>query len=335
MKPKTTTQRSPSPADGNGNGPSLNFFLLVPPELAERPPLASSLQNFEQTLELISLRRFPGALASCATAWEGVLKAWLRKAPDRDAGLEELLDEAWGNSPALRSFSKSKLAAFRKTRNRILHYGHSPKDDDECARLLLEAGLPFLKACYAHLFDIHLDWHDIRPGAENFMQLTTEERNKAALLPDVADHLRIAGEAFAQSRWINPNSASLCFRVLEHWMHRGWRAMWVGDAESQVLARADGDGEAFDIHEQRKERARKLFAHVAWEFDCPICNEHGAVVGELDNGGLDSKVVRLRSCVCVACDLVVPRTAVRLADVLLKKQLEQQKPKILKEFGIT
>ena len=64
------------------NSPTLDFFRATPRDMVSQAPLASSLQSFETCLFLIGLDRFPGALVSCASAWESALKAKLAIGPE-------------------------------------------------------------------------------------------------------------------------------------------------------------------------------------------------------------------------------------------------------------
>jgi hypothetical protein len=84
-----------------------------------------------------------------------------------------------------------KLKDLRETRNRIIHYGFSPRDDKECGRLLVETGLPFVTALYRELFGFHLNWRDARSGVKNFKELSPQEAACVGLDLDVADQIQI------------------------------------------------------------------------------------------------------------------------------------------------
>ncbi len=166
---------------GNSESPTLFFFRATPLNLLEQPPLASSLQTFETCLFLIGLKRFPSALISCATAWESAIKAKLSIPPEDRVSLEQLLDTIIEVHSRLNGYDTTTLDDFRRTRNRLIHYGFSPKDDEKCAALLLKTGLPFLKDCYHEFFDFYLDWRDISPSIDKFINLNPGELERLGL----------------------------------------------------------------------------------------------------------------------------------------------------------
>ena len=55
--------------------PTFVFFRNRPDGLAEKPPLASSMQSLETSFFLIALYRYPHALSTCASAIEAAVKA--------------------------------------------------------------------------------------------------------------------------------------------------------------------------------------------------------------------------------------------------------------------
>ena len=313
--------------------PTLYLFRATPRQMLEHPPLASSLQALETCFFLIALRRFPTALGACATAWESVMRAKLGLAPENDLTLDKLIDQIQDSSGTLRTYDRSKLHTFRKTRNRIAHYGFSPKDDEVCARLLLETGLPFLNRCYRELFDFYLDWQDIRAGNMVFSALDPEEMAKAGLLPEVAEQLRVVNRVYARAKLLRGLSLSYCFRGFEKYITVRQKEMSFTTTEARILQRGEEDGVKFDHDTKEKEELARIF-NVPWEFDCPICDGYACLVGELDEEHLRMKQASVRRCGCVNCGLVVPEGSPFLADELLRVQIEKETPKILKELGI-
>jgi hypothetical protein len=321
---------------GNGKEeqhPTLNFFRATPCHMPEHPPLASSLQLYETCLFLIALGRFPSALLACATAWESVIRAKLGLAPENDLRLDALIDQIQNSSGTLKTYDRNKLHAFRKTRNRIAHFGFSPKDDEECARLLLETGLPFLNRCYRELFDFYLDWQDIRPGNNNFSVLNSEEMAKAGLLPEVAEHLRVVSRVYARAKHLRGLDLSYCFRGFKKYISVRQKEMSFTATEAEILQQGDENGVKFEYEMKEKQEVTRIF-NVPWEFGCPICDGYKCLIGELDDARLDMRQVSVRRCACVGCGLVVPQGSPFLADELLRKAIEEETPRILKELGI-
>ena len=136
--------------------PELHFFRTTPDRLMSRPPLCSSLQNLESCFFMIALGRFPHPLVTCASSVESAMKSVLNMPPEQFMNAEKLFAQVEIAYPALRTFDAGTLDAFRFARNRIGHYGFSPRDDEETGTLLLQIGLPFLSACYREFFNFDL-----------------------------------------------------------------------------------------------------------------------------------------------------------------------------------
>src|SRR5436189_37380 len=68
------------------------------------------------------------------------------------------------------SIHREQLITLAQTRNRIIHFGFTPKDTVECARLLLSDGFPFLIDGYRVSFGIDL-WTDLAPELGRFLRL--------------------------------------------------------------------------------------------------------------------------------------------------------------------
>jgi len=314
--------------------PLFHFFRVWPRDLLTQPPLASSLQTLETCFFEIGLRRFPHALVSCATACESAIKAKLGVGPEQECTLERLIEETRRLSASLRAFSPKKLDNFRRTRNRIIHYGFSPRDDEECAVLLLETGLPFLKRCYSELFGFFLDWHDIRPGNVRFDRLTPEELRIAGLRPEIAEQLRFANEVFLKAKHLGGLDRSYCFTAFIHYIRVKLKHVFMAHGECEILENDEVNWQKHRAEEERKEEVARFFKWVTWNFCCPICDGEDSLVAELDETGLDAGRVTPKRCVCVHCDFVVPALAPFLSEILLAAQSEAQKPAIFREYGI-
>ena len=117
--------------------PELHFFRGTPADLLARPPLASSLQSFESCLFLIALKRYPHAFTACAFAIESAIKAAFGIPSSGGDNLQRLLERARERLPRLRDFPQHDVDHLRQSRNRIIHYGFSLKDDQPAASLLL------------------------------------------------------------------------------------------------------------------------------------------------------------------------------------------------------
>lgn len=318
----------------NPDIPSLHFFRETPLDMLKHPPLASSLQTFETCLFLIGIHRYPSALVSCGTAWESVIKAKLAISPKGGSTAEQLLKRIRSLAPALQAFDESKLDLFRRKRNSVVHYGFSPKDDEECVVLLLETGFPFLTLLYRELFDFFLDWRDIRPGNTDFHGLSPGEMSKAGLVPELAEHLRGAGDVYARAKHLQGLSHSYCFSGLSHYIRVGLKESAKTEAEWSVIEGADSNGARWTAEHEIKKRLEEVLDNPTWEFDCPICGGFESVVAEFDGERLDAAEVVTKRCACVQCGFVVRKGEPYLSEVLLAGQIATKTPAILREFGI-
>lgn len=293
--------------------PRLHFFRHTPKDLLARPPLASSMQNFESCLFLISLERYPHAFTACVFSIESALKAAFAQPARGGDSLQKLLEKARGQSPRLGSFSKDSLDALRQTRNRIVHYGFSPKDDRLTVALLLSTGIPFLRDCYDGFFDFVLD---------------------DALLIEFGDHLRIAGEVFERVKMRPDLDPVYCLRALGHLLRWSVKDSLMSQWEADAARIADEDGAKFNTIQRQKEKVERLF-DPSWAFDCPVCNGFETFVCELVADDLDRKQISLLRAACVECGLAISRGCPFLADALCREQVAEKRDQILNDYGVS
>ena len=284
-----------------GEMPELNFFRATPAGLLDNPPLASSLQTFETALFLIALGRYPSALVSCGSAWESAIKAKWAIPPDDRITAAKLIEMGRGYSVPLRAFDGESLRAFREKRNSVVHYGFSPKDDEQSARLLLESGLPFLSLLYQELFDFFLDWKALRPSANAFGELNREEMLKVGLLPYIADHLRDTSIVYSSARGRGAQDYRYCFRGLERHLAFSMKQAAMSESEWAVLEAGNTGMAVFEAELEAKKGLKKVLHEPTWEFNCPVCEGGESLVAELDETQLESLKVVPSRCVCIRC----------------------------------
>ena len=296
------------------DSPDLQFFQATPDSLMSRPPLCSSLQNIEATFFLIALKRFPNAFVMSASAVESAMKSVLNVPADKFINAEDLFAKSISLYPALSSFDPDELKDFRFTRNRIVHYGFTPRDDDVTATLLLQTGIPFLSACYKEFFKF-----DLRLG----------------LAAEFGEQLGIALDVYANAKHLSGLHYSYCFRAFGHLIRRGINWPLMAGWEQHAALDAQRVGLKFDYCEKQKHELERKFGS-AWDFDCPICDDILTFVCELDDASLlNAHVIALKRGACPSCGFVVPMECPFLVDALCRKQIMEKRDEILRAFGIT
>ena len=291
--------------------PTILFFRRHPKALANSAVLASSIQSLETSFFLIALRRFPHALATCSTAIETAIQASDAGAEDRDS-LQILVKKAKAKSKLIDDFSNEELCRFRKMRNRIIHRGYTPKDDSETSSLLLEVGFPFLTLCYSelHSFDV-----------------------KAGLLPDYSEQIDIATRVYLRAKELSDLDLSYCWNGFGHLIRWCFKRNFSSSWEIDALMDSGETGMAFQKIERVRYNLECLF-NAHWSFDCPICDDIGSVVCEIEANMLELlKVVPLRMA-CTRCEFVVRDSQPFLSELLLEQQVAAAQPRIFEDHGI-
>lgn len=291
--------------------PTFCFFVTSPERLLDRPPLASSMQSFETTLFLLGLARYPHAFVSSVQAIESAIKAGLSLSPDEHRSLRNLLEQACTQLPAVRSFPQKDLDVLRTTRNQIVHYGFSPRDDSVTAFLLLVIAIPLLKALYEGFFAFDL-YPSLLP--EIIAQMTAAMSAHSLVMTDAsinaADYCAVLAH---QVRWIAKD------HFASHW-------------ELEAAEHADEIGLRFEAVDRRKRRAERTL-DPSWPFNCPICRSHETFVCKLVPSDLENGRVHLSACVCADCGLGIPGVPF-LADTVCADQIAQKSNEILRQYGI-
>jgi hypothetical protein len=302
--------------------PQFLLFGKTPRDLLARPPLASSLQNFESCLLLLTLDRYPHAFTTCAFAIESALRAEFGvPADDKRYDLRKLMNRVSGIKPADRDLPNTRQFSSRirndlpRTRDRIVHYGFSPKDDALTATLLLESAIPYLAAVYDDFFQF-----DLYDGL-----VDCGEQLQNALL--AFEHAKARPEL---SVWLKPKH---CFVVLVHMLRDQLKHNFVTQWEIDAAEDAEYHPKYDHIERQRPWVEREL--GCAWSFDCPLCGELESLVCELVEKELDVKQISLARCYCLACGLLVPKGIPFLTNALCRDQVEEKYETILREFGIS
>lgn len=309
--------------------PTLHFFRATPQELVRNPPLASSLQSLETAFLLLSLERYPSALVACVSACESVIKAKLGIPQDDRISTSKILEKIRMSEPILMTFDYAKLDVLLKTRNRVTHYGFSPHHDQDCGRLLIETGLPFLTALYQTLFGFHLHWRDVRAGLTDFTQLTAQEARTVGLIPDLSDQISIVNTMFELNRHSEGFDVLFCFKAFTHYLRFMLRESYASYTDELIAERTLSNGMRFQIEQEEKNSISNQIGGETWEFDCPICHSPYSIVAGLNTNMFDQGRVLLNWGVCVSCRLVMPKQAHHLADLVLSKELAQQQEAIL------
>ena len=316
--------------------PTLEFFRETPADLESHPPLGSSLQTLETCFLLIALQRYPHALVACASAIESAIKAALPVPAGDLIKFGELVEKIGNRHRNLHFSLNTRLDEFRRARNQIAHYGFSPDDGSRSVDLLLSVGLPYLQKCYCELFSgFCLDWRDVRPGVEEFEDLTPDERAKAGLIPYLADHLRIASDVFRRARELVGIDLTYCFIAFGHKIRSRFKDRFTSSSEQAGLEMLFSEGSLFEREECEIEAAKREFKDVCWSFSCPVCGGPEVFIAELNESRLGSGHVKCSRAICIYCGLAVPKNAPYLTDHLVKEQVEGNRDYILKEFGIT
>ncbi len=315
--------------------PNLIFFRAWPDNLEQTPPLASSLQTLETCFLLLSMRRYPHTLVTCATAIESAIRAKLGLPSEDKSKLWELLEVIQNHPHNIKALDRSSLKDFCDARNRIVHYGFSPDDDSASVSLLLRTGLPLLGKIYATCFDLFLDWRDVRPGANDFHILSPEEMAKVGLRPDVADAMRLSRELCRKTKDVRGLDCSYCAIPLAHHVRWTVKLNFLGDAEETLLEDSD---QSWEAEQQAVSRWTKAFEAKGGGscvlLNCPICGSYETVVAQVDDDQLNRSELGFKSAVCVKCGLFLPNKPF-LTSLVLRDEIASRRAEILKDYGIS
>lgn len=267
------------------------------------------MQSLETSFLLIALSRFPHALTACATAIETAIRA-SGVGGKRKINLLRFAGKATTEKTI--RYPRRALEKFVRTRDRFIHQGFTPKDDSKATGLILEVGLPFLWLCYKK-------WHCFDPAKE--------------MLPEYWEQLDVAGRVHSLAREESGLDLSYCVNGFKHLIRWCLRRNFSPGWEIGSLINSEETGEAFVKKEEAKDVLKRLFA-VYWSFDCPICDDHQAVVCELDAAKLREHEVALSRMACTHCGFAVRESQPFLSEILLERQLMVEQSAILAEYGI-
>jgi hypothetical protein len=303
--------------------PTLLFLRAWPENLPDIPPLASSLQSFESALLSIQRWRFPDALVQVVTAWESCIKAALRIPESQQTTLEDLISAILADKPALRNFSGQKIACCRQTRNRIIHYGFTPRDDEECARRILQTAIPFYEQLLTVCFGYWLTWQSAMPGASSISELPPEKSKKVCLFPQIGDHLQLAREYFRKVAINFPSiHAGNGFIPLAHAIVRDFSSR-ESTAEARTLQMMEECGGLFQVQADFASNLDAQFGYgrCQW-FDCPVCDGLTTFAAKYTDEALEKNEFRFETGHCVNCDLHIQKSAIQLIELMLVDQLD-------------
>lgn len=293
--------------------PIFSFFRSTPKKLTSQPPLCSSLQSLESCFYLISINRYPHALTTCASSLESAMKSVLIISPQKFIVAKQLYNEAIKIYPALLSFNNIDLDNFRENRNRITHYGFSPKDDEETAVLLLKTGLPFLIECLKEFFDFDL---------------------MVGLITEISKHLDVALKVFKKVENTDSQNLKYCFSAFAHLIRWNWlRITSMSEMEISASDINHFDHKKYELSVKIKDELEHTLG-TTWSFDCPVCDDCDSFICELDDVLLENRVVSLKRGVCANCDLVISNEIPVLLNTLCEEQILTDKDEILREYGI-
>lgn len=289
--------------------PWLVFFRSAPNNLSNQETLTSSLQNFESSLFLIALQRFPHALNACASAIESALKGRPGYSKKRQT-FQELLVGAQREFPGL-AFPQTNLDEFRELRNRFVHHAFSSSDSSVAASALLSTGLPLLISTYdaAYRFDL-----------------------PDALVPPFGAQLTTAIDVFGRSNQ-TPLDSVTTLSVLGHLTRWSIRDSMMSPWELEAVDPSQVYDLQLEITERLCDRAERQL-DPAWRFDCPVCESPDALVCQLNDEALARKQIELLACFCAECGLRLSPSAGPLLNALCDDAIRGARDAILAEFGI-
>jgi hypothetical protein len=296
------------------------IFLNLSPEhltaIQARPPLISALQSFETALLLLAQGRYPQALTTVASAIESAGKAHLRLPPEERCELAQLNPILNGELPTEKRLPLGELRKFRETRNRLTHYGFTPRDDEESVSLFLKTALPFLDAWMEHSNGISivdsLIW-DLGPKVRVSMAL-----NRPTSRSEISAIDSIRGVAHG---------------ILRHtrYFFLTWWEREILDNDATTLGTRPISG--FDLKEGLKKKL--LQDDPSTVIDCPICAGADSLVVKVDEELLDKRRVLPIAARCVECSFSLPSQAKGLLTALCQKQFTPELcTRTLKEYGV-
>jgi hypothetical protein len=317
--------------------PNFLFFRACPPNLEQTPPLASSLQSLETCFLLLSSDRYPHALLTCVTAIESAIRAQQGLGSEDKTKFRELLDLIL-NSPLnfKHTFTHDQIRDLCEARNRIVHYGFSPHDDDPSVRLLLKTGFPLLNHCYKKFFDFYIDWRDVRLGVCAFHDLTPDEMAKVGLVPEFSDALDAVRSIYNKSKQSKNIDLTYCMIPLVYRIRHACKGNYSGITEDRLIL-DEGSCRAYEAENEAKEQLEKAFMATCptscFELDCPICGGLESIVAQIDDAQLERMEVSFKRAACVRCGLFLPDKPF-LTNIFLYKEITARREKILHAFGL-
>jgi hypothetical protein len=240
------------------------------------------------------------------------MKSALAIDPEEFINAKKLYAKAINHFKALALFDESELESFRFTRNRFVHYGYSPQDDEESAVLLLKTGYPFLVACYKQFF-----------GFDTF----------DGLVGEFSEQFGIAVDIYAKANSTSGLHFTYCFLAFGHLIRWSVRQSLMPGWENIASIHADEIGAKFEQCEKNKHELERLLG-TTWLFDCPICNDIDTFVCEIDQDRFSDNIVSLVRAGCPSCGLVVPYGCPFIVDALCRDQIDNKSSDIFRAFGI-
>jgi hypothetical protein len=304
------------------NAPEFRFFRTTPPKLVDNPPLASSLQAFETSLELIAFHRFPAALIACVNAWESALKAAFKieEAP-RTPSLRELLNRSETAIIRSASWDTDKNLKLINKRNQITHYGYTPKDSSVCATLLLETAYPGLACIYEYFFDYRLMWQQLGDSPNTSESLSKSDLDKVGLISQWGDPLWLAVNQFQRQQATQKLSPTWYFHPLASALRLGFQRSWTSSAEHETLVLTESDGVFYEQQEQIRSQVVRQMSDCKTTLFCPICDASDTFIIEFDEDAFAEGQMATKRCVCVACYFSLPSAAGFLIPALVNEDL--------------
>lgn len=126
-----------------------------------------------------------------------------------------------------------------------------------------------------------------------------------------------------------------CFRSFSQYLQWCLRDNFLSNWEFEALDKGEQSFTKFDRIKKEKQALEREFNAEWSSFDCPICRDVDTTVVELDAEKLDSHEIAPLRMACFNCGFVVRSEQPFLTEILLEPQIAEERPSILKEYGLT